>query len=123
MKKRVLVADDERNVAKVLKDRLVHWGYEVETASDGEEALRKIESFRPHLLILDVRMPKVDGLEVLDKTKKQNSHIGVLVFTASQSEDTKKTCIEKGADGFMLKPFNPQSVKEKVEEVLKICSD
>lgn len=119
MKQKILVADDEKNVAKVLKDRLIHWGYEVETAVDGEQALERIESFQPHLIILDIRMPKVDGIEVLEKTKKQYPHICVLVFTASQAEDTKAICMEKGADGFMLKPFKPQSVKEKIEEILK----
>ena len=123
MKKRVLVADDEAYVVKVLKDRLIHWGYEVDTASDGEEALEKIECFSPRLVILDLRMPKVDGLEVLKRTKEQNPHISVLVFTASQSDDTKKTCIKWGADGFILKPFNAESVKEKVAELLKTYSD
>ena len=115
MKKKILIADDETNVIKVLRDRFVHWGYEVETAPDGEEALEKVESFKPHLIILDIRMPKINGLEVLERTKKKYPKIGVLILTASQSKDTSKTCSEKGADAFMIKPFKPQSIKEKVD--------
>jgi len=119
MKKRILVADDETNVAKVLKDRFTHWGYEVETASDGEQALKKVESFKPHLILLDVRMPKINGIEVIERTKKKYPHIGILILTASQSKDTINICTKKGTDGFMLKPFKAEGVKNKVEEILK----
>jgi two-component system OmpR family response regulator len=119
MRKRILVADDEASVVKVLKDRFTHWGYEVETASDGEQTLKKVASFKPHLILLDVRMPKINGIEVAARTKKKYPHIGILVLTASQSEDTVKVCLKKGADGYMLKPFKTQSIKEKVEELLK----
>jgi DNA-binding response OmpR family regulator len=119
MKKRILVADDETTVVKILKDRCIHWGYEVETASDGEKALVKIESFKPHLILLDLKMPKINGIAVLQKTKKKHPQIGVLVLTASQSENTFRTCLEKGADGYMLKPFKPENIKEYIEKILK----
>ena len=119
MKKRVLIADDETTVVKILKDRFVHWGYEVETASDGEKALEKVESFKPHLLLLDLKMPKKGGMAVLVRTKKKNPQIGVLVLTASQSEDTFRTCLEKGADGYMIKPFKTKNIKEYVEKILR----
>ena len=119
MRKRILIADDEASITKVLEDRFRHWGYEVETASDGEETLNKVASFRPHFVLLDVRMPKIDGIEVAERTKKESPHIGILVLTASQSEDIARVCLEKGVDGYMLKPFKPQRVKEKVEEILE----
>ena len=59
MNKRILVADDEKAVVKVLKDRFIHWGYEVDTAFDGEETLQKVSSFKPPLLLLDLKMPKM----------------------------------------------------------------
>jgi len=126
MRKRILVADDEASITKVLKDRFTHWGYEVETASDGEETLKKVASFKPHFILLDVRMPKINGIEVAERTKKESPHIGILVLTASQSEDVVRVCLEKGVDGYMLKPFKLQRVKEKVEEILEnleACSD
>ena len=120
MKKRILVADDEINVAKVLKDRFTHWGYEVEIALDGEQTLKKVASFKPHLIVLDVRMPKVNGIEVMETTKKKYPHIGILILTASQSQNTINGCMQKGADGLILKPFTAQGIKNKVEEILKI---
>jgi len=119
MKKRILVADDEGAVVKILKDRFTHWGYEVETASEGEEALNKVESFEPHLILLDLKMPKISGLELLERTKKKHPQIGILILTASQSKGTFRTCLEKGADGYMLKPFKPENIKEYAEKILK----
>jgi len=118
MKKRILVADDEGAVVKILKDRFTHWGYEVETASNGEEAIKKVESFEPHLILLDLKMPNITGLEILERTKKKYPHIGILILTASQSKGTFRTCLEKGADGYMLKPFKPENIKEYVEKIL-----
>jgi len=119
MKKRILVADDEASVVKIIKDRFAKWGYEIETASDGEETLEKVESFMPHLLLLDLKMPKINGIEILERTKKKYPQIGILILTASQSKSTFRTCLEKGADGYMLKPFKPENIKEYVEKILK----
>lgn len=119
MKKRILVADDETAVVKILKDRFSHWGYDVETASDGEETLEKVEIFKPHIILLDLKMPKLGGLEILERTKKKQPQIGILILTASQSKGTFRTCLEKGADGYMLKPFKPENIKEYVEKILK----
>ena len=117
--KRILIADDEAFVVKVLKDRFKHWGFVVETASDGEETLEKVKYFNPHLIVLDLKMPKLDGMEVLEKTKNNYPHIGVLILTASQSEITFKTCLKKGVDGYILKPFKPETIKEQIEKVIK----
>jgi two-component system alkaline phosphatase synthesis response regulator PhoP len=119
MKKRILVADDEATVVKILKDRFANWGYEVETASDGEETLEKVENFKPHLLLLDLKMPKISGIEILDRTKKKRPQIGILILTASQSKSTFRTCLEKGADGYMLKPFKPENIRDYVEKILR----
>jgi len=118
MKRRILVADDELAVVKILKDRFTHWGYEVETAFEGEDALKKVENFKPHLMLLDLKMPLVSGIEILVKTKKKHPHIGILILTASQSKGTFRDCLEKGADGYMLKPFKPENIKEYVEKIL-----
>ena len=116
--KRILIADDEAFVVKVLKDRFTHWGYLVETAFDGEEALEKVEYFNPHLIVLDLKMPKLDGMKVLEKTKKNYPHMGVLILTASQSEITFKTCLENGVVDYILKPFNPENLRERIERAL-----
>jgi DNA-binding response OmpR family regulator len=119
MKKRILIVDDEINVVKILKDRFVHLEYEVETASDGQQALEKVADFSPHLIILDIRMPKISGLEILGRVKTTYPHIRILVITASQKDDTHTACMEKGADGFILKPFKTREIIEKVENIIK----
>ena len=119
LKKRILIADDEVCVVKVLKDRFTHWGYLVETAFDGEEALEKVEYFNPHLIVLDLKMPKLDGMKVLENTKNNYPHMRVLILTASQSEITFKTCLASGAADYILKPFNPENLRERIERVLK----
>ena len=118
MKKRILIADDEECVVKVLKDRFEHWGYVVETAADGEETLEKVGSFNPQLLILDLKMPKLGGMCVLEQTNKRNPQISILILTASPSENTFKTCLEKGAFDYILKPFNPENLRESVGKAL-----
>lgn len=117
--KRILVADDEAFIVKVLKDRFIHWGYQVETAFDGKETLEKVEYFNPHLIVLDLKMPKLDGLKVIEETKNKYPHIGVLILTASQSEITFKTCLERGVADYILKPFNPENLRERIERALK----
>ena len=116
--KRILIADDEAFVVKVLKDRFTHWGFLVETAFDGKETLEKIECFNPHLIVLDLKMPKLDGMKVLEETKAIYPHIRVLILTASQSEITFKTCLENGVVDYILKPFNPENLRERVERAL-----
>jgi CheY-like chemotaxis protein len=118
MKKRILIADDEVCVVKVLKDRFEHWDYVVETAANGEETLEKVESFNPQLLILDLKMPKLGGMSVLEQTKKRHPQISIVILTASPSESTFKTCVEKGAVDYILKPFNPDNLRESVENAL-----
>ena len=117
--KRILIADDEAFVVKVLKDRFIHWGYLVETAFDGKETLEKVEYFNPHLIVLDLKMPKLDGMKVLEEAKNNYPHIGILILTASQSEITFKTCLESGVVDYILKPFNPENLRERIERALK----
>jgi DNA-binding response OmpR family regulator len=119
MKKRILVADDEECVVKVLKDRFMYWGYVVETASDGEEALEKVASFNPQLLILDLKMPKRNGMQVLEKTRKQHPQISIIILTASPLKKTFETCLASGAVDYILKPFNPENLRERVENTFK----
>ena len=118
MKKRILIADDETSVVKVLIDRFNNWGYDVEAAYDGEETLEKVESFNPQLLILDIKMPKLGGMEVLEQTKKRYPQISIIILTASPSENTFRTCLEKGAADYILKPFNLENLRANIKKAL-----
>lgn len=118
MRKRILVADDETSVVKILIDRFNYWGYDVEAAYDGEETLEKVEYFNPHLIVLDLKMPKLDGMKILEETNNKYPHICILILTASQSEITLKTCLKKGAADYILKPFNLENLRENIEKAL-----
>ena len=80
--KRILVVDDEEHICELYRDELAEEGYEVELARDGVEALRKFDSFRPDLVTLDVKMPGLDGLEVLRRIREKNASVPVLLLTA-----------------------------------------
>ena len=103
---KILVADDEREICQFLEGFLTRRGYEVITARDGVEALSRIESERPHLVILDIRMPKMDGIEVLKKAKELDRSIGVIMLTAISEESVAKKTLEQGADDYITKPFD-----------------
>lgn len=123
MKKRILVADDEKAVVRILTDRLTHWGYEVDSACDGEETLRKVGSFKPDLLLLDLKMPKLSGMRVLEENRRRGHRIPVLILTALPSEAMADSCLAQGADDYICKPFDTRRLRESVERVLFSISD
>jgi DNA-binding response OmpR family regulator len=103
---RVLVVDDEAEAVELLQEFLVGKGYEVSTASDGAEALRKVKEERPHLILLDVRMPKMDGLEVLRQVKAIDPTVGVIMVTAANEEAIGRRAMELGAFDYIVKPLD-----------------
>ena len=114
---KVLVVDDEPNVLRSLAQYLTIEDFTVETASNGMEALEKVESFHPELILLDVMMPGMDGFEVLDKVKANPAHAQtpIIMLTAKdQSADVLKG-YQSGATSYLVKPFN---LDELVETIL-----
>lgn len=117
---KVLVVDDEPNVLRSLVQYLTIEDFEVETASNGEEALEKVESFIPELILLDVMMPGMDGFEVLDKIKAmpQFTETPVIMLTAKdQSSDVLKG-YQSGATSYLVKPFNLDELVETINQTL-----
>ena len=109
MAKKILIVDDETNIVKLVEARLKSHGYEVVAAFDGQEGLDKVRLENPDLIILDVAMPKLNGLEVCQaiRSDEQYKNIPIVMLTASaQAMDIKKG-MEKGADAYVAKPFNP----------------
>jgi DNA-binding response OmpR family regulator len=103
---RVLVVDDEPDAVELLREFLVGKGYEVLTASDGEEALQKLKEERPHPILLDVRLPKLNGLEVLRKVRQIDTEVGVIMVTAVNDEETGRQALQMGAFDYITKPLD-----------------
>jgi two-component system response regulator AtoC len=108
--KRVLVVDDEENIRLVLKTLLRRHGYEVEVAGGGQEALQKIDTFGPDVVLTDVRMPKVGGMDLLNVLRAKNNPATVIVMSAYGNSEQAIEAMKAGAYDYLQKPFQPDEV-------------
>lgn len=111
---RILVVDDEVMVCNLLKDFLILKGYEVFTASDGYIAINKVKKLNPHLVLLDIVMPGISGVEVLKEIKKLNSKTGVIMITAVPDQGIITESIDLGAYDYIRKPMDLKHVENVV---------
>lgn len=120
-RKRILVVDDEIYIVHILEFTLTMEGYEVITAADGEEALRKIEATRPDLVVVDIMMPKMDGYEVCRRIRQdeETKKLPVILLSAKGRPIDRETGLEVGADDYMVKPFSPRRLLEKIKDLLQ----
>lgn len=114
------MVDDEPYILRSLRMILEMEGYQVETATDGLEALKKVSENKPHLILLDIMMPHMDGYEVAKRIKEDpmTSDISILVLTAKGLEKDKMRSISLGVDEHLTKPFSPTKLLERVKEIL-----
>lgn len=117
--KRILVVDDERPILTLLEYNLKQAGYEVITAADGEEGLRKAETESPDLIVLDLMLPKLDGMDVCRTLRQKGVNTPIIMLTAKSDELEKILGLELGADDYMTKPFSPREVVARVKAVLR----
>jgi CheY-like chemotaxis protein len=103
----VLVVDDEDDLLQIVCDRLTAAGYRVLTARDGIEALARAREARPGCIILDLKMPRLGGFEALPEIRQAAPAARVIVLTGSPNRPLREACHARGADDFMLKPFDP----------------
>jgi DNA-binding response OmpR family regulator len=117
---RILVVDDDRVIQQLLKVNLELEGYEVEIASDGEEALASFGVFQPHLVLLDIMMPKLDGWEVSRQLKDKPGGLAVpVVLLSARAQDTDvKRGSELGVAAYVTKPFDPIQLLDLVADLL-----
>jgi two-component system, NtrC family, response regulator AtoC len=108
---RILVVDDDVDGLEVLKTRLTHAGYDVETAESAEKALSRVRAFDPGLIVTDVRMPGMTGLELLAKVRETMDGVHVVVMTAHDDMQTAVTAMKAGAFDFLVKPVDPKAVQ------------
>jgi two-component system alkaline phosphatase synthesis response regulator PhoP len=114
----ILVVDDEKNIVELAKLYLEKEGYRVEDAYDGAEALVKIKSSQPALVILDLMLPEIDGWEVCRRVRGE-SDVPIIMLTARNDDVDKIVGLEMGADDYLTKPFNPRELLARVRAVLR----
>ncbi|HET9848217.1 MAG TPA: response regulator transcription factor [Candidatus Dormibacteraeota bacterium] len=116
--KTILVVDDEPQIVRLVRDYLEHGGFKVVTASDGPSALRTVSTLRPDLVILDLGLPGVDGLDVT-RSLRRNGEVPIIMLTARTDESDKLVGLELGADDYVTKPFSPKELVARVRSVLR----
>ncbi|MEE9512606.1 MAG: response regulator transcription factor [Anaerolineales bacterium] len=114
----ILVVDDEANIIDLARLYLEQDGYRVEDAMDGQQALEKIGSLEPALVILDIMLPEVDGFEVCRRVRSE-SDVPIIMLTARDDDVDKIVGLELGADDYMTKPFNPRELVARVKAILR----
>ena len=118
---RILVVDDEPDAIELIRFNLKASGYEVLTAEDGEEALAKARKFSPDMILLDVMLPEIDGLEVCKILRRDpaTASLPIIMLTAKASEIDRVLGLEFGADDYVTKPFSPRELMLRVRNLLK----
>ena len=118
MPQKILVVDDEENIRDLASLYLQKEGYEVDAACDGTEALKKVGSAHPAMIVLDVMMPGMDGFQVCREVRREHD-IPILMLTARSEDVDKIVGLELGADDYMTKPFNPRELVARVKAILR----
>ena len=125
MKEKILIVEDEKDIVKMLEYNLKKEGFQVVSSRDGEEALDLAVRENPDLVILDLMLPGLDGLEVCKILKKESktSHIPIIMLTAKSQESDKVIGLELGADDYITKPFSPRELVARIKAVLRRAKD
>lgn len=117
---KVLVVDDEEDIVEVIQDRLEAYGFTVATAATGLEALKKLSMEKFDGIFLDIKMPEMGGMEALEEIRKKDKKIPVIIITSSSTKDSAIEALAKGANDYVLKPFEWEELKAKIEKVYSI---
>jgi DNA-binding response OmpR family regulator len=118
MAEKILIVEDERNIASFVSMYLKNARYTVEIARDGAEALQKAENAKPDLVVLDLMLPDIDGLEVCRQIRS-SSDVPILMLTARDDDIDKIVGLEVGADDYLTKPFNPRELVARIKSILR----
>ena len=114
---KILVVDDESLTCFLLHEYF-EGRYQVETAFNGSEALRKVKEFQPDCMLLDIRMPDMDGIEVLRTVKQMHSEVKVIMITAIWCADLAKECLSLGAFDYIVKPLDLDALETQIQSAL-----
>ncbi len=116
---RVLVVDDEPNIVEVISMALRYQGFTVETAGTGREAVAAVSRFKPHLLILDVMLPDMEGFEVAERLGAQRAGVPIIFLTARDATEDKIRGLSGGGDDYMTKPFSLEELVARIRTILR----
>jgi DNA-binding NtrC family response regulator len=120
MSKRVLVVDDQQSMREMLSDLLAMMGLDARTVGSGEEALRELGNLEVDLVITDLNMPQMDGMQLMKRIKSAHPHLPVIVITGYGTFNTEKQVLSNGADGYIPKPCTINRVQETVNAALGV---
>jgi two-component system KDP operon response regulator KdpE len=115
---RIIVVDDQPKLRRFMRATLVAEGYEVDEAKTGEEALESVRELRPDLVVLDMNMPGMGGLEVC-RAIRRDSHLAIIMLTVRNSEEDKVAALDAGADDFVTKPFSTPELMARIRAALR----
>ena len=115
---KVLIVDDDENICEVINMYLLNGGYETRICHDGKEVINIFSDFKPDIVLLDIMIPRIDGIEVL-KWIRKNSEIPVIMLTAKGDTFDKVLALELGADDYIVKPFEPKELMARVKAVMR----
>lgn len=121
MAPKVLIVDDEEHIIELITFNLELKGYEVDSASDGEEALQKFKKIKPDLILLDIMLPKINGIEVCRRIRESEElpDVAIIMLTARGMEKDKVEGLEVGADDYITKPFSIQELMARIKAVMR----
>ncbi|WP_127581476.1 response regulator transcription factor [Paenibacillus koleovorans] len=119
MNKKILVVDDEPSISMLIEFNLKLAGYEVQCVYDGEAVFDVLPRFRPDLIVLDLMLPKLDGIQVCRRLRSQDNMVPIIMLTALQDLSDKIQGLDNGADDYMTKPFSPQELLSRIQAILR----
>ena len=114
-KEKILIVDDDPDIVETIQDRLEYYGYDISVAYDGEGALKKIDDNPPDLVLLDIKLPGIDGIEVLQRITRKHPGMLVVMLTAYGTIDVAVEAMKKGAHDFLVKP--PENIRDKIDAI------
>ncbi len=115
----ILLVDDEPSIVQLARLYLERDGYRIHAVGDGRSALQAVQTFQPALIVLDVMLPEMDGLEVCRRLRAENNRVPILMLTARDDDIDKILGLELGADDYLTKPFNPRELVARIKAILR----
>ena len=115
----ILLVDDEPSIVQLARMYLERENFRVEAAGDGEAALEAVKRLTPQLIVLDVMLPRLDGLEVCRRLRAENNPVAIIMLTARDEDIDKILGLELGADDYLTKPFNPRELVARIKAILR----